>query len=100
MLVIASGRRTGKTTRLLRMMADNPEMVLVSSSLQGAMAAWDQAQRDGLNLAKHRFMSCETLRDDLRGLYDPQILVDNAELVLAILLGHQPVAVTMTAVKV
>lgn len=102
MIVIVSGQRGGKTVKLLTMMSDNPDMVLVSHTAQAATAAWIQAKQMGLDLARHRFMSAGDVigrngMTGLRGLYNPSLLVDNAELVLAALFGgHVPAAMTMT----
>jgi hypothetical protein len=102
MNVIVSGRRAGKTTRLLLLMADNPNMIYVTFTEEAAETAWKQAQKMGLvSLARHRFTSANAVRTgSLKGLYDPQLVVDNAELVLAALLGQTPHTATMTGTRV
>jgi hypothetical protein len=98
MIVIVSGRQTGKTVRLLKMMADNPEMVLVSAYSAQSTDAFEHAKKMGLDLKRDRFISTDA-RENLRGRGQQILLVDNAEFLLQQLLGQTPEVVTMTGIK-
>ncbi|HJQ00102.1 MAG TPA: hypothetical protein VJ851_00750 [Jatrophihabitans sp.] len=85
--VVVLPRHGGKTFRALEWLAEKPESrVLICASADGAVAAFKQAQRAGCTtLTRQNFMAAGS-RWSLHGV-GIEYGVDNAEIVLASLLG-------------
>lgn len=100
MKMMLRGRRGGKTYELLRIMHDNPTSVMVCFSAASAKYTKEEAQQlyPGDDWDR-RFIPVESARERLAGrpVHGSLVLVDNAEMVLANMLGREPFMATATA---
>ena len=90
--ILVASRRGGKTHALVEFMRVNPEAIMICAT--DAIAQMTADQFADLDLARSRFIGPSPQR--LKGLDPSHVLVDNAELVLAELLGHHVTSMSMT----
>lgn len=89
MLIIAGGRRSGKTYRLAQMMKDNPYAVMLEPN--AAMIRY--VEQDYPHL-RGRILSANN-RERLLGI-DSDLYIDNIDILLWDYLGQRPAVVTAT----
>lgn len=104
--VYSMGRRAGKSMLLLMWLRETPGSILVTFSAAEA----DRLRHELLNLEQlvesdwhrppvdpHRIVSItEALNGGLLGRHHGRIAVDNAELVLGVILGQTPAVMSVT----
>lgn len=87
MQIVQRPRQAGKTHTLLKMMAESPEIVMISGSRKSANEAFNLSKRIGLNIARDRFIDPIAIKSDRRRGRDDVFVVDDLEYVLRALLG-------------
>lgn len=86
--IVTRPRQNGKTSEALRWLAEDPKRVLVCFSVAEAQRIWHLIERDKLLIARTQIISAESSARRLVGSETREIGVDNAEMVLAYLLGR------------
>lgn len=96
---LISGRQSGKTTALLKRMAEDPSIIMVCCDRASAQAAHRTAEAQGLLIDRARFVTpneAHARKPSRHWSAEPRYVVDNLELVLARMLGGSIDAVSAT----
>ena len=92
---MATGRGGGKTTRVLKWLMEHPNATVVAFCEREADRLFGLAKQAIPDIERRQFISSERAKERLHGLLGP-VYVDNADILLANMLGTQPDAITMT----
>ena len=95
MRVELGGRQTGRTTRMIEWLKDNPSGILIVHSESEAQRLSNLHDHDGIMELRLRIVSVESWMNRRPSFHLPAVAVDNADMVLQQLLGTGIDVVTM-----